>query len=66
MEGQVGRSSSDGGGGKVGGVDETMNGHIDEEVEVGEEVSTSDGMETSATMKSHSYLLPAKDSCRVL
>ena len=24
------------------------------------------GVETSATMKSHLYLLPAKDSCRVL
>ena len=38
MEGQVGRSSSDGGGG----IDETAIGHVDEEVEVGEEVSTND------------------------
>ena len=43
MEGQVGRSSSDGGGGKGGGVDETTIGHVNEEVEVGEEVSTNDG-----------------------
>ena len=39
MEGQVSRSSSDGGGG----VDETAIGHVDEEVKVGEEVSTNDG-----------------------
>ena len=43
MEGQVGRSSSDGGGGKGGGVDETVIGHVDEEVKVGKEVSTDDG-----------------------
>ena len=43
LEGQVGRSSSDGDGGKGGGVDETVIGHVDEEVEVGEEVSTNDG-----------------------
>ena len=43
MEGQVGRSSSDGGGGKDGGVDETAVDHVDEEVEVGEEISTNDG-----------------------
>ena len=43
MEGQVGRSSSDGGGGKGGGFDETAIGHVDEEVEVSEEVSTDDG-----------------------
>ena len=39
MESQVVRSSSDGGGG----VDETAIGHVDEEVKVGEEVSTNDG-----------------------
>ena len=43
MEGQVGRISSDGGGGKGGDIDETVIGHVDEEVEVGEEVSTNDG-----------------------
>ena len=43
LGGQVGRSSSDEGGGKAGGVDETAIGHVDEEVEVGEEVSTNDG-----------------------
>ena len=43
MEGQVGRSSSDGGGGKGGGVDEMAIGHVDKEIEVGEEVSTNDG-----------------------
>ena len=43
LEGQVGRISSDRGGGKGGGIDETAIGHVDEEAEVGEEVSTNDG-----------------------
>ena len=43
MEGLVGRSSSDGGGGKGGGIDKTAIGHVDKEIEVGEEVSTDDG-----------------------
>ena len=43
MEGQVGRSSSNGGGGKGGGIDEMAIGLVDEEVKVGKEVSTNDG-----------------------
>ena len=43
MEGQVSRSSSDGGGGKGGDVDETVIGHVDGEVEVGGEVGTDNG-----------------------
>ena len=43
MEGQIGRSSGNGGGGQGGGVDETAIDHVDEEVEVGQEVSTNDG-----------------------
>ena len=42
LEGEVRRSGSGGGGGEDGSVDETAVSYVDEEVEVGEEVSTDD------------------------